>query len=144
MNKLQEQFLHYLNQLKEEISSFPSETAVWSTQGTVKNSPGNLAMHLCGNLKHNFGAVLLGNGYRRNREYEFSQKDTPKKVIITEIDSTISVVNEAFEKMKAEDLLRPFPADTFGSDQTIFSVILRLAFHLSYHLGQINYYRRMI
>ncbi|MBZ0202915.1 MAG: DUF1572 domain-containing protein [Ignavibacteria bacterium] len=133
-----------MDQLKEEISSFPSETTVWSTQGSVKNSPGNLAMHLCGNLKHNFGAVLLGNGNQRNRDYEFSQMDTPKQVIMNEIDSTISVVKEAFEKMKPEDLQKIFPADNFGTGQTIGSVLLRLAFHLSYHLGQINYYRRMI
>ena len=142
MKKYLEQYLHYLNQLKEEISLFKTETDVWRVAGTIKNSPGNLAMHICGNMKHNFGAIILANGYIRNRDHEFSQKDTPKEAIIAEIDSTILIVNEAFEKMKPEDFLKPFPADTFGSDQTIGSVIVRLSFHFAYHLGQINYFRR--
>jgi hypothetical protein len=95
-------------------------------------------------LKYNFGSLILKNGYIRHRDYEFSQKDTPKQFILNEIEITRKVVSEAFDKLNENDLNSEFPNDIYGDGQTIGSVILRLAFHFSYHLGQINYHRRLI
>jgi Protein of unknown function (DUF1572) len=144
MNKYKELYLNYLIQLKDEISSYKKETDIWKLAGSITNSPGNLAMHLCGNLKYNFGSLILKNGYIRHRDYEFSQKDTPKQFILNEIEITRKVVSEAFDKLNENDLNSEFPNDIYGDGQTIGSVILRLAFHFSYHLGQINYHRRLI
>lgn len=144
MNHYKELFINYLKQLKEEISSYKSETDVWQLKGGIKNTPGNLAMHICGNLQYNFGALISGSGYKRNRDYEFSQKDTPKQVILNEIETTSTVVSNAFSKLTADDMVKPFPSDIYGEGQTIGPVILRLAFHFTYHLGQINYHRRLM
>lgn len=144
MNRYLELYINYLDQLKEEISAYKTETIIWQPAGTTNNSPGNLAMHICGNLKHNLGAVILGNGYVRNREHELSQKDTPRAVILSEIESTKEVVREVFEFLKPADYIKPYSGDAFGEGQTIGSVIVRLSFHFAYHLGQINYHRRLI
>lgn len=144
MNKYKELFLNYLTQLKDEISSYKRETDVWKLSGSITNSPGNLAMHLCGNLKYNFGTLLLKNGYVRHRDYEFSQKDTPKQLILNEIEITRKVVSDAFDKLTESDLKREFPSDIYGEGQTIGTVLMRLSFHFTYHLGQINYHRRLL
>ena len=143
MDKYKELYLNYLRQLKDEISSYSTETEVWKLFGSISNSPGNLAMHICGNLKYNFGTLLLKNGYVRHRDYEFSQKDAPKQFILNEIESTTKVVTEAFDKMNPGDLDNEFPSNIYGDGQTIGAVLMRLAFHFAYHLGQINYHRRL-
>lgn len=43
-------FLRDLEKLKTEISSFKDEKKIWEISGDVKNSAGNLCLHLCGNL----------------------------------------------------------------------------------------------
>lgn len=132
-----------LEALKEEINAYKDETNIWKLHGDIKNSPGNLCIHLCGNLKHFFGAVLGGTGYERQRDYEFSAKDLPREELIREIDSTIEVVTPILKGLTQEDLHKKFPIDAFGENQSVEWVITRLGFHFGYHLGQINYHRRM-
>jgi len=144
MEKYKEQYTKYLNQLMEEIKLYKTESDLWKLTGDIKNTPGNLAIHICGNLKFNFGAILLNNGYVRNRDSEFERKDVPKNEIITEIESTKEVVLESLNKLTADDLSKPFPSNVYGNEGTIGDLILRLAFHFAYHLGQINYCRRIL
>ena len=47
-----------LRKLIEEINLFRNEEDVWRTQGSVKNSAGNLALHLIGGLNYLIGASL--------------------------------------------------------------------------------------
>ena len=53
-----------LEKLKTEISSFKDEKKIWEISGEVKNSAGNLCLHLCGNLQHFIGAALGNSGYK--------------------------------------------------------------------------------
>lgn len=129
--------------LKEEILAYKNEEDLWKLQGEIKNSPANLALHLCGNLKHFIGATLGNTGYVRDRENEFAVKDVPGEEIIREIDSTIETVIPILAQLTHEDMNRPFPLDTFGEGRTTGSVITLLIFHFGYHLGQINYHRRL-
>jgi hypothetical protein len=144
MEKYKEHYLNNLNQLKQEISAYKNENELWELTGDLKNTPGNLAMHICGNLKFNFGAVLLNNGYKRDRDSEFARKNVPRNEILKEIDSTIDVAGEALGKLNPDDLNKPFPSKAYGNEGTIGDIIVRLAFHLAYHLGQINYHRRIL
>ena len=68
-----------LEALKTEIQAYSAEAALWKVQGTIKNSAGNLALHLAGNLQHFIGAILGNTGYIRNRDYEFSATDVPSQ-----------------------------------------------------------------
>ncbi len=74
---LSQLFLRDLEKLKTEISSFKDEKKIWEISGEIKNSAGNLCLHLCGNLQHFIGAVLGNSGYIRNRDAEFSRKNVP-------------------------------------------------------------------
>ena len=64
-----------LNKLRIEISSYSDEAKMWVIEKNIKNSGGNLCLHLIGNLKQFIGNVLGNRPYQRNRDAEFSLKN---------------------------------------------------------------------
>lgn len=73
-NNVCEIIVRDLQKLATEVSAFKYEENLWKTDIDIKNSAGNLSLHVCGNLQHFIGAVLGNSGYIRNRDAEFSQK----------------------------------------------------------------------
>ena len=130
--------------LKKEIESYRNESNLWILEGQIKNTAGNLALHLCGNLQHFIGHVLGGTDYIRNRDLEFATKDVPKEEIIQEIDITIQTLEEVIPKLDESAIDQAFPIQVFKEPYTIFQMIVHLQGHLNYHLGQVNYHRRII
>jgi len=137
-------FLRDLEKLKTEISSFKDENKIWEISGDIKNSSGNLCLHLCGNLQHFIGAILGNSGYVRNRDAEFSRKDVPIRELVAEIELTTKAVEKSLKEMKEEKLEEIFPINVFGYEMTTGYFLTHLATHLNYHLGQVNYHRRLI
>ena len=144
MNAYKELFVRTLSALKEDIASYKNEADIWILKGEIKNTPGNLAMHLCGNLKHTIGKVLGGANYTRNRDGEFSARDISKDGILKEIDGTIDMIGPVLDRLTTTDLAKPWPEDTFGEGQTIGSILMRILYHFGYHAGQVNYHRRIL
>jgi len=137
-------FLRDLEKLKTEISSFKDEKKIWEISGDIKNSAGNLCLHLCGNLQHFIGAVLGNSGYVRNRNAEFSRKDVPIRELVAEIELTAKVVEKTLKELKEEILQKNYPINVFGYEMTTEFFLTHLTTHLNYHLGQINYHRRLL
>jgi uncharacterized damage-inducible protein DinB len=137
-------FQRDLEKLKTEISSFKDEKKLWEISGDVKNSAGNLCLHLCGNLQHFIGAVLGNSGYIRNRDAEFSRKNVPIRELVAEIDLTIEILKKTFAGLKEDDLQKIYPINVFGYEMTTEYLLTNMATHLTYHLGQINYHRRLL
>ncbi len=134
-----------LRKLKAEIELYNSENAIWHIERNIPNSAGNLALHLVGNLNGFIGETLGHTGYVRQRELEFSLRGIPKAELIRQIDETIAVVNSSLDKLTLEDLAKEFPVPVFGGKTTSTEYMLvHLASHLGYHLGQVNYHRRML
>ena len=133
-----------LNKLKEEIYLCKNENDLWVVKGEIKNSAGNLCLHLCGNLLHFIGAVLGKSGYVRQREKEFSEKNIPVEKLISEIENTISVIKKVLSEMKENDLEKIYPIHVFGKEMTTGFFLIHLTTHFNYHLGQINYHRRLL
>jgi hypothetical protein len=139
-------YVRYLNTLKEELNAYPDESKIWLVQDGINNSAGNLALHLIGNLNHFICSVLGNNGYIRNRELEFSQKGTPRNEIIASIDATVIVVEQTLAKLSSDDLAKPFPVKlpVPGDDNSTGFTLVHFTAHIAYHVGQINYHRRLI
>ncbi|TKC05530.1 DinB family protein [Pedobacter polaris] len=133
-----------LNRLKIEIAAYQDEAQLWKISGDIKNSAGNLCLHLIGNLNTYIGAELGKSGYIRNRELEFSLKDIPKSELLMMIDQTIKVVDKSLSLISDEDLSREYPVLVFESKASIGFFLIHLTTHLTYHLGQINYHRRLL
>jgi uncharacterized damage-inducible protein DinB len=133
-----------LNKLKLEIESYQNEDSIWKIDKSILNSAGNLCLHLVGNLNHFIGAQLGNSGYIRNRDLEFSLKDVPRTELIEKIEGTLSVVTSTLEKLSSEDLAKEYPLEALGYKMTTEYFMIHLFGHLSYHLGQINYHRRLL
>jgi len=141
---LKQLFLRDLEKLKTEISFFKDESNLWEISGVIKNSSGNLCLHLCGNLQHFIGAVLGNSGYVRNRDAEFSRKDVPIRELVAEIELTVKVVQKTLQELKEDDLQKTYPINVLGFEMTTEFFLTHLTTHLNYHLGQINYHRRLL
>jgi len=137
-------FTRDLNKLKIEIEAYQNEDVIWKIDKNILNSAGNLTLHLVGNINHFVGAVLGNSGYIRNRELEFSLKDIPRAELIQQVESTIQIVNSSLEKLSAEDFAKEYPIEPLGYPMTTEYFLIHLFGHLSYHLGQINYHRRLL
>ncbi|AZA72550.1 DinB family protein [Chryseobacterium indoltheticum] len=137
-------FTRDLNQLKKEIESYQNEEAIWKIDKDILNSAGNLSLHLVGNINHFIGAILGNSGYVRNRELEFSLKNIPKTELILQIEKTIEVVHSSLDQLSEEDLKKEYPIQALGYPMTTEYFLIHLFGHLNYHLGQINYHRRLL
>ena len=133
-----------LDKLKFEIESYEFEKQIWAIDKNISNSAGNLCLHLVGNLNTYIGAEIGKTGYMRNRPLEFSLKDIPKSELIQKVEDTISVVNNALNNLTEADLETIYPQIVFEKEMTTGFFLIHLSTHLAYHLGQINYHRRLL
>jgi len=138
---------HYeqgLGKLKAEIEQYQNEADLWKTSGEIPNSAGNLCLHLVGNLNHFFGTVLGGSEYVRDRDAEFADKEVSKEKLLADIESTLPVVQATLAKLTDEDFAKTYPIEVFGHEMTTEYFLTYLIGHLNYHLGQIDYHRRLL
>ncbi len=143
-NTLIQLFERDLEKLKTEITSYKDEKKMWEVTGDLSNSAGNLCLHICGNLQHFIGSVLGISGYKRDRDSEFSRKNIPVDEIIRKIDHTIFTVKKTLNELDVNKLDEIYPINVFGKEMTTGFFLAHLTTHLSYHLGQINYHRRLL
>ena len=133
-----------LGKLKDEIQQYADEADLWKTGKGITNSAGNLSLHLTGNLKHFFGAVLGRTGYVRERDAEFANKNVSRSEMLADIDATLDVVRSTLAGMVENDFDKPYPIEVFGHPMTTGYFLVHLTTHFNYHLGQINYHRRLV
>ena len=141
---LQSLFTRDLKKLHAEIKLYEKEENIWKTDGKIINSAGNLCLHLVGNLNTYIGKEIGKTDYVRNRNLEFSLKNIPRAELLHKIDDTIFVVNTALDKMDENDLAIEYPVLVFEEKTSTAYLLMHLATHLTYHLGQVNYHRRLI
>jgi uncharacterized damage-inducible protein DinB len=138
-----ETYLREFEKVKNEINAYKDPSRMWAIEGAVNNSAGNLCLHLIGNLNHFIGATLGHTGYVRYREAEFNQKNVPVETMNTLMDDTLVMVKAVLEKLTDEDLEKTYPVHMFGEKSTQY-MLMFFTGHLSYHLGQISYHRRLL
>lgn len=135
-------YIRDLHQLADEIQKVPADL-LWERYPGITNSCGVLAQHMIGNLNHYIGAGMGDTGYKRNREREFTNTGLSGQELIESINDTSAVIEDTLTKLKPEQLSKPFPlysSEKFSVSQTL----IHLYGHFSYHLGQVNYLRRIL
>ncbi|MGI8555598.1 MAG: DUF1572 family protein [Pyrinomonadaceae bacterium] len=137
-------FRRDLEKLKQEIDLYHDEKKLWIVEKNISNSAGNLCLHLIGNINAYIGAEIGKTGYIRHRDLEFSEKDLPKSELLQKIDDTIIVVENALNILTNENFNEEYPLVVFDKPMTTEYFLVHLAGHLNYHLGQINYHRRLL
>lgn len=141
---LKKLFKRDLEKLKAEIAAYNSEGNIWVVSEGIANSAGNLTLHLVGNLNHFVGTVLGNTGYIRQRDLEFSLKDISRDELIRKIEETIYVIDTVLDIVTDEQMASEYPIIVFEKGDTTGYFLTHLATHLTYHLGQVNYHRRLL
>lgn len=133
-----------LNAVRRELEAYPDERSVWALPPGVTNSGGTLALHLAGNIQHFIGAVLGGSAYKRDRAAEFARRDVPRSALIVELEAAIVAVGLGMSQVGDARLAEEFPEAIAGHRVVTEEWLLHLVSHLAYHLGQIDYHRRLV
>jgi uncharacterized damage-inducible protein DinB len=133
-----------LDRLSQEITLFSNEENLWKTKDGVSNSAGNLCLHLIGNLNQYIGADMGNSGYVRDREAEFSSKDISREILLAKISETKTIVGKVLSALQSDDLNKDSKKHMLPEGSSVEMFLLHLLGHINYHLGQINYLRRII
>ena len=132
-----------IRKLIEEVNLFRDEENLWRTQGSVKNSSGNLVLHIIGGLNHLIGATLAQTGYVRDRDQEFISKGVERKDLVAQLEDLIPMINETLNALTEEHMEAEYPIFFDKPKASTNYVVVQLLLHLNYHLGQVNYLRRI-
>ncbi|EEI89879.1 hypothetical protein HMPREF0765_4572 [Sphingobacterium spiritivorum ATCC 33300] len=144
IDTLQTLFERDLQKLRIEILLYKHEENLWIAEKGIANSAGNLCLHLIGNLNTYIGAEIGKTGYIRHRELEFSLRDIPRAELIRHLDDTITTVRDSLNALSESDLDKEYPILVFDQKTSVMYFLIHLTTHLAYHLGQINYHRRLL
>lgn len=144
LTTITEIFERDLNKLIKELELYPDENMIWKTEGDISNSAGTLALHLIGNLRYFIGATLGNTRFVRNREEEFLTSHIPTRQMVEDINDVTGLIKRTLSNLTEEDLKKQFPVAIGNKVSSTGYVLIHLLSHLDYHLGQINYHRRLI
>jgi len=133
-----------LRKLIDEINLFENEADLWRTAGTISNPAGNLVLHLTGGMNHHIGYTLGHTGYVRDRSLEFSQKNVSREQLVAGVETLIQVIRQSLAALTPQQLEGEFPSFFDQPGTSTAYVLIQLLAHLNYHLGQVNYLRRML
>ena len=130
--------------VRREVGAYPDEAEIWRVPAGVSNSAGTLVLHVAGNLQAFVGGVLGDTGYVRDRDGEFARRDVAREELLGEIDRALEAVEATLEGMSDDRLEEIYPLELAGMRVTVGDFLVHLAVHLGFHLGQIDYHRRLI
>jgi len=133
-----------LKRVINEIEQYNNEVDIWKIKGQINNSAGNICLHLVGNLKTYIGKELGETNYIRNRELEFSSKNVPRQELIKRVENTIEIITQTLDNLNEDILANEYPILVLENKTSTEYLLVHLTTHLTYHLGQINYHRRLI
>ena len=132
-----------LERLIQELTAFPDTASVWTTTPGVTNAAATLALHLEGNLREYIGRQLGGIEYARDRPIEFSKRGVEQPDLVARIEAVRAMVPQVIEALSEKRLAAIYPEQVLGAPLTTRQFVIHLSGHLNYHLGQIDYLRRI-
>ena len=133
-----------LRAVKRELEAYPDDASVWRSLPGLPNTGGTLALHLAGNLQHFFGSILARDGFTRNRDAEFAQRDVPRRELLAGLDAAIASIERTMRGLSDEVVSGAYPEPIAKRTVSTDVFLLHLGAHLAYHLGQIDYHRRAV
>jgi len=137
-------FRRDLTRLAQELRAFPGDGPLWTKPPGISNSIGNLVLHLEGNLREYIGRQLGGVPYTRQRDLEFFQSGFTLADLRARVESLATLIPEIVAGLSEADLNRLYPEEPFNSPISTAQYLVSLNSHLNYHLGQIDYLRRIL
>jgi hypothetical protein len=117
---------------------------LWRVVPGVSNSAGNLLLHLNGNLREYIGRQLGGVPYQRDRPREFAASNVERTEMAAALAELVTLIPGVLEAVPDAGWDETFPENVLGMPLTNRQFVLHLYGHLHYHLGQIDYLRRVL
>ncbi|MEO8334887.1 MAG: DinB family protein [bacterium] len=136
--------LRELGAVRRSVEAYPNDASIWILPAGLPNAGGTLVLHLAGNLQHYIGALLGGSAYRRDRPAEFSRRDVPRAELLDGLMAAAVSVERTLPTLTPEMLTQPYPEPIAGHVVTTGIFLVHLASHIAYHLGQLDYHRRVV
>jgi len=133
-----------LSRLIQQIGAFPTDAMLWQTVPGVTNPAGNLALHLEGNLREFIGRRLGQVAYSRNRPLEFSNKEVPKQELIARLEDLRAMLPSVIASLAEPALEAEYPETVLETPLSNLAFLIHLYGHLNWHLGQLDYLRRVL
>ncbi len=149
LSELRVVLLRDLDAAAREVELYRSDAALWHTQPGISNAGGSLARHIAGNLRHFIGHLLGRSGYTRDRDAEFASGSLTRQQVADELRAASREVDAALRTLATSAdggssvLAGPFPTPVANKQFTTQQFLVHLCSHLGYHLGQLDYHRRM-
>ena len=131
----------YLPRLCESLELL-SEEEIWWRPNDASNSMGNIALHLCGNVRQWIISGLGGTEDTRQRDLEFSERGPiSRDILVAKITGTVKEASRVIAKLSADDLVREYAIQGFRT--TGCAAIARITAHFANHAGQVIYVAKM-
>ena len=137
-------FSRDLTRLGKQIEAFPNDETLWQTLPGVLNPAGNLALHIAGNLREFVGRQLGQLPYKRNRELEFSLRGMSRLELGARVAELRESIPAVIRDLSAEQMEMEYPEVVLEVATTTRQFLIHLYGHLNWHLGQIDYLRRIL
>ena len=132
-----------LTRLIQELRAFPDTASIWKTAPGVTNAAGTLALHLEGGLRHFIGWRLGQIAYKRDRPLEFSARGVERDEIIARLEALRESIPNVIAALTDAQLDTIDPDNGADTPMTVRQWLIHLYGHLNYHVGQVDYLRRV-
>ena len=130
--------------VRRTVEAYPDDATLWEARPGLPNAGGTIVLHLAGNIQHYLGGVLGGSGYQRDRAAEFARRGVTREELMAEVDAAISAVDRGLMSLGDDQLATAYPEQIGGRSVAMGDFLVHLAVHLTYHLGQLDYHRRVV
>jgi len=137
-------FRRDLAKLIQHIEGFPNDESLWKVLPGVSNPAGNLALHVQGNLREYVGRQLGQISYVRNRELEFNARGLSRREVCAQLTELMHSIPLVIENLSEEHLDKEYPEVVLKTATSTREFLIHLYGHLNWHLGQVNYLRRIL
>ncbi len=137
-------FRRDLAMLYEQVKAFPDDQVLWQRLPGIANSPGNLVLHLEGNLREYIGRQLGKVPYSRQREMEFSSTGIGRAELGARIAELTTLIPGVLEGLSSAEMESEYPQVVLERALSTQAFLVHLYGHLNWHLGQIDYARRIL
>jgi len=120
-----------------------TEEEIWRRPNAASNSVGNLLLHLCGNIRQYAISSLGGKLDVRERDAEFSARETGNKSeLFAKLSGTVEEAITVLKKLNSEELLRVRSVQ--GYTFSGIGIVMHVVEHYSYHTGQIAFWTKLL
>jgi len=137
-------FSRDLTRLIQELQAFGSDEILWQRAPGVKNPAGNLVLHLEGNLREYVGRQLGNVAYSRVRDREFALAEVSRDELVERMEQVRELVTKVVAGLSDADLAATYPERVLEAPLSSHDFLIHLHGHLNFHLGQIDYLRRIL